>query len=418
MKLTPGDHFASYYLARVELELQHYTDAFAALERSAMPLPDDPDVLIMAASGYLALGRQQQGRSLATRAAALKLAPAQISSLASLLIALHETDVAISLLERSKKDLSPKDEPWARVDLGLAYLMGGDYQRAAAQTDKCRVPNASVPGSPPANNGADICSLLGIAQAHLGHGDEAVDAFRRATDFAPEREEEWLNLTRELMELSRFTQAISETEEAIRSHPESYALHLRLGAAYLAVDRYKEAESVFRQLILAGDPLPTSSVGLAQVMLRTGRAEEAVSELADARKRLGQSFLLSYFQGLALNRAGRPTEAAAAFREAAQQNPESAEAHSELGKTELKLAHFDRSVTELQLALKLNPDDTPARRLLQQAYHRSGKVSGNEEVLEVVAPPRATDPTGDFILPDWRQPGTEKALQQTPSRHF
>jgi hypothetical protein len=42
------------------------------------------------------------------------------------------------------------------------------------------------------------------------------------------------------------------------ANPKSYALHLRLGAAYLSSDRYAEAEQTFHELVRAGDPLPTS----------------------------------------------------------------------------------------------------------------------------------------------------------------
>jgi tetratricopeptide (TPR) repeat protein len=402
LKLVPEDAFASYYLGRVELELQQYGDAFVALKHSGIPLPDDPDVLTAAAKGYLTLGRQQDARNLAHRVATHMLTRAQTSGVASLLLAVHESEAAIHLLQRWNEKTPGKEESWADFDLGLAYLLAGDYRRAAEQANRCPVQPPSPTETSAADRTADTCSLLGIANAHLGKGDQAVDALRRAASFAPQREEHWLNLTRELMELDRFTQAISTTEEAIRSHPDSYALHLRLGAADLAVDRYKEAEIVFRQLILAGDPLPTSSIGLAQVLLRTGHAQEAVAELADARKRLGPGFLLSYFQGLALNRAGQPSDAATAFREALQQNAVSAEAHSELGKTELKLAHFDESIAQLQTALHLNPADTQARHLLLQAYHRSGKPSNNSETSEVTSPPQVTDPAGDFVLPDWQ----------------
>ncbi len=157
-------------------------------------------------------------------------------------------------------------------------------------------------------------------------------AFRQAAKLDPTREEHWLNLTRELMELNRYADAISAVYEGLESNPKSYALHLRLGAAYLSTDRYSEAEAVFRHLVDAGDPLPTSYVGLAQVLLRTGRAQEAVSELAAAGQKLGPNFLISYFQGLALDRAARPGEAVSVFEDAIRLNPNSAEAHFGLGK--------------------------------------------------------------------------------------
>jgi tetratricopeptide (TPR) repeat protein len=254
---------------------------------------------------------------------------------------------------------------------------------------------------------ASMWSIIGIANARLKQGDAAVAAFRSASKLEPSQEEQWLNLTRELMDLNRYAEAISSAQDGLTSNPRSYALHLRLGAAYLSSDRYPDAESVFRQLIAAGDPLPTSYVGLAQVLLRTGRAEESVSELAAARQKLGPSFLICYFQGLALDRAARPAEAVSAFQEATRLNPNSSDAHLGLGKTQLAVGRVNDAISELERTLQLSPGNLQARRLLSQAYRKAGDtVSASryaEKTGESVSEPQA-DLLGDFVLPEWQFP--------------
>jgi tetratricopeptide (TPR) repeat protein len=164
---------------------------------------------------------------------------------------------------------------------------------------------------------------------------------------------------------------------------------------------------VFRQLVAAGDPLPTSYVGLAQVLLRTGRAEEAVSELVAAGKKLGPNFLISYFQGLALNRAARPAEAISAFQDAVQLSPNSAEAHLGLGKTELQVGRTNDAIAELEKCLQLSPGNVQAQRLLSQAYRRAGDTQAasrySQETAETEPAPQ-NDLLGDFILPEWQSP--------------
>jgi tetratricopeptide (TPR) repeat protein len=254
---------------------------------------------------------------------------------------------------------------------------------------------------------APAWSLIGIAYVRLGEVEPAVNAFRRAAALAPGQEEHWLNLTRELMELGRYADAISATHEGLVSNPRSYALHLRLGAANLSARHYDEAEKVFRDLVVAGDPLPTSYIGLAQVLLRTGRAEEAVTELAAASQKLGPNFLISYFQGLSLDRSGKRLEAISAFQDALQLNPKSAEAHLGLGKTELALGRVSDATAELEEALRLSPDNVQARRLLTQAYHRAGDAKSAAKSAETTAeaPPAAEgDLLGDFLLPQWQAP--------------
>jgi tetratricopeptide (TPR) repeat protein len=288
----------------------------------------------------------------------------------------------------------------------LSYLMDGNYEIAAAQSQKL-LEASHGSETTPAGEAASAWCTLGIAKARLGQSVDAVSAFRQASKLDAGREEYWLNLTRELMELNRYAEAISAVQEGLKSNPRSYALHLRLGAAYLSSDRYPDAESVFRQLISAGDPLATSYIGLAQVLLRTGRAEEAVSELVAAGKKLGPNFLISYFQGLALNRAARPAEAISAFQDAVQLSPNSAEAHLGLGKTELQVGRPNDAIVELEKALQLSPGNVQAQRLLGQAYRRAGNAQPASHSPQDAAEEEPTpkhDLLGDFILPEWRSP--------------
>jgi tetratricopeptide (TPR) repeat protein len=410
VELSPDDAFAHYYLGRVQLDAQHYEQAFLELKRSGVEWPSDPEFLIAAGTGYLSLGRHDEARKTLLRLATLSLSVAQSTHVASLLLVVHENDTAIHLI-RKLSDPARDPAPWAQFDLGLIYLLAGNYKAAVDQghliTDAPR-PVASDP-----TEAAPAWSLIGIAYARLGEVEPAVNAFRRAAALAPGQEEHWLNLTRELMELSRHADAISATHEGLVSNPRSYALHLRLGAANLAAGHYDEAERVFRDLVAAGDPLPTSYIGLAQVLLRTDRAEEAVTELAAVRQKLGPNFLISYFQGLSLDRAGKRLEAISAFQEALQLNPGSAEAHLGLGKTELALGRASDATVELEETLHLSPDNVQARRLLTQAYHRVGDAKGAAKSAGKTAeatPAAEGDLLGDFLLPQWQAP-PEQAKQ-------
>jgi tetratricopeptide (TPR) repeat protein len=405
LELAPEDSFAHYYLGRVQLDAGLYESAFHELDRSGVGWPEDPQFLIEAANGYLALGRQETAREVIGRLSTMRLSDSDVSVVARFLLSDRDNAIAIDLLRRLSERKNPAGPRWAQLDLALSYLMTGNYEKATAQS-RMLIEAPQFAGAP-GEEAASAWSVVGIAKARLGQSDAAVDAFRQAAKLDSHREEHWLNLTRELMESNRFAEAISAAQEALKSNPASYALHLRLGAAYLSSDRYSDSESVFRRLVAAGDPLPTSYVGLAQVLLRTGRAEEAVSELAAAGKRLGPSFLISYFQGLALDRAARPAEAILAFQDAIRLNPGSSDAHLGLGKTELLVGHNNEAIAELQKCLQLSPGNVQAQRLLSQAYRRAGDTQAasrySHETAEKERAPQ-NDLLGDFILPEWQSP--------------
>src|SRR6266851_6843447 len=307
VELSPSDSFAHYYLGRVQLEAQRYLEAIQELEISRVPLPADAGFSIQVATGYIALGRGEDARKSLDHLARLPLNDAQSIQVASLLLAIHQNDAALNLIRQLSKRPSPAEAAWLQFDLALAYLRAGSYEKAVEQAHAY---TESLPqGASESPESAQAWSLIGIACAHLSQGDRSVIALRRAATLVPGEEEHWLNLTRELMELNRFSEAISAVQHGLAANPKSYALHLRLGAAHLSAGHYAEAESVFRDLVTAGDPLPTGYIGLAQVLLRTGRAEEAAFELTKAGQKLGPSFLISYFRGLAFDRAGMPLDA-------------------------------------------------------------------------------------------------------------
>jgi len=143
------------------------------------------------------------------------------------------------------------------------------------------------------------------------------------------------------------------------------------------------------------------------VLLRTGRAAEAATELADAEQKLGPTFLLSYFRGLALARAAKPAEALAAFQQAVQLDPKNVEARLSLGKTQLTLGHVNEAISELRESLRRDPRNTQAKRLLSQAYRRAGDAQNAARYADSSAEPPAApanDLVGDFFVPEMQFP--------------
>jgi Flp pilus assembly protein TadD len=405
VELSGDDSFAHYYLGRVELDARQYEQAFHELEISGQPLPAEPGFLIQAATGYAGLGRQEDARKALEQLMKLRLSDSQSVAVASLLLSTHENAAAIKILQTLNRSRGVEQASWVQFDLALAYLLSANYLRATEEA-LAYTKSVQTAGSESVELARAWC-LVGIANAHLNRGEESVSALRRAASFAPHEEEHWLNLTRELMELSRFLEAVTEAQNGLAANPKSYALRLRLGAAYLAAGRYAESESVFRDLVAAGDPLPLGYVGLAQVLLRTGRAADAATELADAEQKLGVKFLLSYFRGLALSRAAKPAEALVAFQQAVQLDPKNVEARVNLGKTQLALGHVNEAISELRESLRQDPENTQAKRLLSQAYRRAGDAQNAARYAESSAEPpaaRTNDLVGDFFVPELQFP--------------
>jgi tetratricopeptide (TPR) repeat protein len=412
-QLAPADAFAHYYLGRVDLDLQLYAQAIQELNTPGVRSPSDAAFSIQLATAYIAVAHEADAGKLLDHLAGQPLSARQAIQVASLLIAVRHKDTAVALVEHLNR--GSVNSGWTKFDLALVYLLAGYDERAILQAQTFV---ESVP--PPAKTSPETApawSLIGIAYAGLKQGDQSVNAFRQAAANAPSEEESWLNLTRELMDLSRFSEAVTAVQSGLVTIPKSYALNLRLGAAQLSAGHYAEAESVFRDLVTAGDPLPTGYVGMAQVLMRTGRADEAANELAKAEKKIGPNFLISYFRGLALARAGKPTAARSAFQEAIRLNANNVEAHLNLGKTQLALNQAAEAITELQHTLQLSPGNVQAKRLLSQAYRRTGDRDNAAKFAEAsTAAPvdPESDLLGDFFVPHWQQPSDNSRSAAVP----
>ncbi len=119
------------------------------------------------------------------------------------------------------------EAPWLQFDQALVYLLAGSYEKAIelAQAYMDSLPQ----GASESPESAPAWSLIGIACAHLSQGDRSVIALRRAATVVPGEEEHWLNLTRELMELNRYSEAISAVQNGLAANPKSYAPPATLG---------------------------------------------------------------------------------------------------------------------------------------------------------------------------------------------
>src|SRR5712692_8958629 len=196
VELSPRDSFAHYYLGRVQLEAQRYLQAIQELEISHVPLPADAGFSIQVATGYIALGRREDARKSLDH-----------------LVTLPLNDAAINLIHQLSKRPSFAEAAWLQFDQALVYLLAGNYEKAVEQAHAY---TESLPqGAPESPESAQAWSLIGIACAHLSQGERSVNALRQAATLVPGEEEHWLNLTRELMELNRYSEGISGVQNGL-----------------------------------------------------------------------------------------------------------------------------------------------------------------------------------------------------------
>jgi tetratricopeptide (TPR) repeat protein len=130
-----------------------------------------------------------------------------------------------------------------RADLGVHYLLRGEYDRAVrAFLDVIR--------DDPSN--ASAWSYYGIALAHTGRGGEAEAALARAIELGPGNSESWFHLgvARSLRE--EWTDAASAYRRAVALAPDDMVAWHRLGVALAESGEETGAAAAFeRALVLS-----------------------------------------------------------------------------------------------------------------------------------------------------------------------
>jgi Flp pilus assembly protein TadD len=131
---------------------------------------------------------------------------------------------------------------------------------------------------------ADLLSVLGESQLHLGKAREARSAFETATQRDPSNSKAWLGLGRAAMEAKDYRRAELALKKAQSLDANSAETHLMVGYLRLRQNRMKDALASF-QKASSLDPKDTVSVCMVgYVYEKTGRSDLAMKYYGQALK--------------------------------------------------------------------------------------------------------------------------------------
>jgi tetratricopeptide (TPR) repeat protein len=132
------------------------------------------------------------------------------------------------------------------------------------------------------------------------------------------------------------------------------------------------AETLLRGIEADAGGIPEVSHLLGVVLLRTGRAAEAIAPLDDAAKGLPRDPAPANLLGVACHQAGDRDAAFAAFRKALARNPDFADAHFNFGNALREAGRDAEAVEHFRAATRLEPDFADAHYNLGLAEAQRG----------------------------------------------
>ena len=282
----------------------------------------------LAARRRAAGGRRLDGavESLKT---AVRLDPASVDAQNSLGLALMQNgaaEEAIADVPRRSSRSHPSHVT-ARVNLGTALMQRGDL---AAAVDGAQKASQLQPES------AEARYNLGLALKQQDEFAAAEIELRRATELDPNLPEAFYTLGVVLWQTGRADDAVSAFRTAIARRREYADAHFMLGTILRQQGATSDALAEFRATIAY---LPTSAeahLSLGQLLTQMGQTDAATAALAEAerlnaRKADAQASTFAVAVGLERIKANDLTGAIERFREAIRLAPENPRAHYQLG---------------------------------------------------------------------------------------
>lgn len=126
-----------------------------------------------------------------------------------------------------------------------------------------------------------------------------------------------------------------------------------MAAAHHRAGRIREAEQIYRRVLLDEPNHPDALHGLGLLCLQQNRGPLAVAFLERALQANPSAGVYHYNLGEALLMTGKPTEAAASFRRAAERDPDRPQPHAALGITLSQMGRSAEAIEALHAAIEL-----------------------------------------------------------------
>jgi protein O-GlcNAc transferase len=306
LEIEPQSTAASYQLALALQRSNKVQEAISLLKKVVAAEPNNAEAMTNLG---MALSQAQQAKdAVPILQRSIALAPDNVTGhqdLAAAYVQLSQFGDAVDELRAALK-LAP-DLPQLHYNLGLALKMQDDAAAAIPELETAEKLDPSAPEAP---------YLLGVLYMQTGRYDDAAREMNTSLKLRPENGDGWATLGSVYDKLNKLPEATSALREAIRQLPRQPDPHLTLAGVLVKQNQPAEAASERRQAaVLMRSNMNRQRAEVAtnagNSQLRSGDVDGAMVQFRDAL-----SFDANYAEahlGLAsaLDRQGKPTEAAA-----------------------------------------------------------------------------------------------------------
>ncbi len=364
LEKVPADVWARQILAGAYQMHGRLDDALETLRVAEELDSADPELPLATAAAYLQLRNPDQAEEKIQQALALRPDhPGAYLQMAQVALLRRQDEQALQLMKHALELDRGSRKPRILCTIGDFYLLRGQTEKAREAYEQALEIDAF--------NGEAHGALAEVLVSE-NKPAEALEHLQTAIRFNPVQPRALAVLGGVLSNEGNFEAAIEACEQAIQIRPTNGPAWANLGLAYRRKDDLVKAEEVYRRGIekcLKHDALHQN---LAQLLLKQGKAEEAIEEFRSAANLNPFNVVALANLGTYHVQASRHELAQGFFRRALQVKPDYAFAHKQLGLLLLARGRTRPALVHLQKSLELDPDQPDASQIrFQLESHRA-----------------------------------------------
>ncbi len=250
---------------------------------------------------------------------------------------------------------------------------------------------------------AGAYNTLGALYAQADRVSCAIPAFEAALKLENQNWEAHYNLALALLQKGDRSRAERELQTAIQQKPDSVSSHFALGNVFEDEKKLGSAEEEFRSALKIDPHFAPGAIKLSEVLITEGKPQAAVACLEDAVKQAppDQAEPMQAALGVAYAENGEMEKALATLKNLVAAQPDSADAHFNLGLLYAKQGQSkdeEGALTEFREALRLDRDMDPARIALGRVLISMQKYSDAAPVVLEYTRRQPRDAQGFYAL--------------------
>ena len=192
--------------------------------------------------------------------------------------------------------------------------------------------------------------------AVLGRVDEAMEAANAAVLASPRAPQVYERRADLLLQLQRPAEALADADRACAMAPTNFDCHRTRARICIRMGRYEEAAKSLRQVVALNPRDKGSFCDLATMCRRTNDLDAADAALEQAAAIDPNYWMLHLQRGHVRQAQQRPEAARESFQQAADRNPEHAEALINLAGFHMAAQEYDQGLSLLAEARRRQPD--------------------------------------------------------------